>query len=94
MTVEDHPVHPKTAIKADKPYGCHSRREFLVGVDGYYAPQRKYKEDGTFEMGLEWIPFANSTKCRSFALWNTDARCAGCSTPKDVEYRDAMLALG
>jgi hypothetical protein len=90
MPVEDHEVHEKVRISADKPYGCHSR----TGMSqGYYAPDRVYRPDGTFYIIQTLIPHAMSNKCRSFYLWNVDPRCQGCTTDKDVEYADTMRSL-
>lgn len=91
-TVKDHPVHPKTSIKADKPYSCANRPERSPG-NGYYAPNRKFYEKGMFETTMVWIPYAMSTKCRNFYLWDTDPRCSGCTTPKDIDYKLEMEAL-
>ena len=88
--VEDHAVHDKVKIDADTPYGCHSRKGMAAG---YFAPDRVYKPDGTFYVIQRRIPFAMSTKCRNFYLWNVDPRCAGCTAEKDQEYADRMTAL-
>ena len=90
MAVEDHPVHEKVRIAADKPYGCHSRSGL---AKGYYAPNRIYRPDGTFGIYQEYIHHQMSQKCRSFYLWDTDPRCAGCTADKDTEYRDRMIQL-
>jgi hypothetical protein len=90
MPVEDHAVHEKVKISDSTPYGCHSRE----GVNtGYFAPDRRYKPDGTFYVIQIRIPHTMSKTCRSFYLWDTDPRCAGCTADKDFEYRDRMVAL-
>jgi hypothetical protein len=90
MPVEDHEVHEKVKIAVDKPYGCSNRPEFSKG---YFAPDRRYKPDGTFYVVQTRIPHVMSTDCRSFYLWDTDPRCAVCTVKKDIEYRDRMVAL-
>lgn len=89
--VEDHEVHEKVRIDIDKPYGCHSRTGL---ANGYYAPDRVYRADGkTWDNVKVFIKNAMSTSCRSFYLWDTDPRCAGCTADKDIEYRDRMAVL-
>ena len=90
MPVEEHEVHEKVRISADKPYGCSNRKEF---AKGYYAPDRVYRPDGTFHTILSWIPHATSTECRSFYLWSTDPRCSVCEAAKDFEYANRMKGL-
>lgn len=90
MPVEEIPVHEKVKIAEDTPYGCHSRTGFGAG---YFAPDRRYKPDGTYYQILTRIPHTMSTRCRSFYLWDTDPRCKGCTADKDVEYADKMKAL-
>lgn len=90
MPVEDHEVHEKVRISADAPYGCHSR----TGLSkDYYAPDRIYRPDGTFYIVQSRVQHAMSTQCRSFYLWDTDPRCAGCTAGKDTEYADKMRNL-
>jgi hypothetical protein len=90
MPVLDHEVSDKVRISADKPYGCHSRTGMSQGC---YAPDRVYRPDGTFYIIQTFIPNAMSNKCRSFYLWNSDPRCQGCTTDKDVEYAELMGGL-
>lgn len=90
MPVEDHEVHEKVKIEADKPYGCSNRGEFSKG---YYAPDRRYRPDGTYYQVLVFIPHAMSTSCRSFYLWDTDPRCSVCKAERDTEYADTMRGL-
>jgi len=90
MPVEDHETHEKVKIAADKPYGCHSRKGMGAG---YYAPDRRYRPDGTYHLVLTFIPHAMSTSCRSFYLWDTDPRCKGCTAEKDTEYADKMRGI-
>lgn len=90
MPVEDHAVHEKVRISADQPYGCHSRKEFHLD---YYAPDRMYKPNGTFYVVQTNVRHAMSSLCRNFYLWDTDPRCAGCTTGKDFEYADRMKGL-
>lgn len=90
MPVEEIPVHEKVRIKEDKPYGCSSRIGF---VEGYYAPDRRYRGDGTYHSILTWIPYAMSRACRNFYLWDKDPRCSVCKAERDTEYADKMREL-
>ena len=92
MPVEDHEICPTTQIGADWVYGCHSSRNPKKS-SGYFAPNRVYDHKGEYVTVLKYIPHANTTKCRSFALWDTDPACAGCQSERDIEYRDKCLAL-
>lgn len=92
MPVEDHEVHERVRISADDPYGCHSARN-PVTSDGYYAPDRVYRPDGTYHIVLTYIKHATSKDCRNFYLWDTDPRCRGCAKPKDIEYALRMKGL-
>lgn len=75
-------VHPLTRLAPGALYGCHSRS---IGV-GYWAIDRDYLPDGSFRQEQKFVRHAMSRSCRQFALWDTDPRCAGCTTPKDLEY--------
>lgn len=90
MPVEDHEVHEKVKISANKPYGCYDRTKM---AEGYYAPDRVYRPDGTFYVIQTWIPNAMSKSCRNFYLWTTDLRCEGCLATKDFEYANKMQGL-
>lgn len=90
MAVLDHPVHDKVKIGADFKYGCNSRKSF---ADGYYAPDRVYKPDGTFYIIQSFVKRAMSDKCRNFYLWDTDNACRGCTTEKDIDYALTMQKL-
>lgn len=78
MPVEDHEVHEKVKISADKRYGCWGRQGMGVG---YFAPDRRYKPDGTYYQILTRIPHRNTTDCR-YDLWESDPRCTGCTAEK------------
>ena len=90
--VEDIDVHEKVKIGLDFRYGCHSSRNPKKS-SGYFAPNRVYDHKGEYVTVLKYIPHANTTKCRSFALWDTDPACEGCQSERDIEYRDKCLAL-
>ena len=90
MPVEDHAVHDRVKIAADEPYGCHSREVFHLS---YYAPDRRYRPNGTFYVIQTPIIHKMSSLCRNFYLWDTDAGCAGCTVPKDTEYESKMKGL-
>lgn len=90
--VEEHEVHEKVKVDSTFRYGCNSVRNPKKSV-GYYALRRYYHANGTFHMENVFIPHTNTTKCRSFALWDTDPACADCKADRDIEYRDKCLAL-
>lgn len=90
--VEDIDVHEKVKIGLDFRYGCHSSRNPKKS-DGYFAPDRIYKSDSSYREVTAWIQHTNTTKCRSFALWDTDPACAGCESTRDLEYEQRCLAL-
>lgn len=81
-------VHHLT-IGGDK-YGCHSRKPY---AKHYWAPQRIFHSDGSFEVISVRVPHTNSRDCRSFALWDVDPMCIGCTTTRDTDYRDRMLRM-
>ena len=88
--VEDHEVHEKVKVGADFKYGCWSRGEFSAG---YYAPDRRYRPDGTFAIYQTYIPHVMSQQCRNFYLWDADSACKDCAAPKDTEYAERMSKL-
>lgn len=60
MPVDDHPVHPKTIQAAGTKYGCNNHKR---KPSHYYAPNRIYRNDGTFintikKIRTEWIEYA------------------------------------
>lgn len=77
MPVDDHPVHEKVRIAADKSYGC---KDHIMSA-GYYAPDRVYRPDGTFYIIQTFIPHVMTTDCR-YDLRTTDPRCSGCNWTK------------
>ena len=87
--VLDHEVHVVTKIRADKPYGCHSRKSMSKG---YIAPDRYYRQDGTFVVTQRIIEHNLSQLCR-YDLSHKDLRCAGCTTNKDTKYLSDMSNL-
>ena len=84
--VLDHEVHVVTKIRADKPYGCHSRKSMSKG---YIAPDRYYRQDGTFVVTQKFISHALSQSCR-YDLSHKDLRCEGCTSIKDTDYLQMM----
>lgn len=83
-------VHDKVKIKADDPYGCHSRSGMS---NGYWVMERTYWPDGRFSVAPSFIPYRNSTTCRNFYLWDVDPRCGGCTTERDIEYAERMKGM-
>ena len=78
MPVDDHPVHEKVKISADKAYGCKNRKT----AKGYYAPDREYRPDGTYYLRLVFIPHRLTTSCK-YDFRRTDPRCKGCNHRSD-----------
>lgn len=74
MPVDDHPIHESTRISADAVYGCYNRQPF---ASGYFAPDRRYKADGTFYIIQTRIQYQNSHDCR-YDMADTDPRCNDC----------------
>lgn len=70
----DHPVHEKVREKAGAKYGCHNRRQFSKG---YWAPQRRFYPDGSFEVVSVRIPHAMSKECR-YDKSLADSKCKDC----------------
>ena len=87
--VLDHEVHVVTKIRADKPYGCHSRKSMSKG---YTAQDRYYRQDGTFVVTQRIIEHNLSQSCR-YDLSHKDLRCEGCTTNKDTKYLSDMSNL-
>jgi len=90
--VEDHEVHAKVKVDSTFRYGCNSTRNPKTAY-GYYAPDRRYRPDGTFYVVQTFIPHVMSNQCRTFYLWNTDPACADCKRERDTEYADRMKGL-
>lgn len=89
MPVDDAPVHELTRIDSASRYKCHNRKPY---APAYYAPDRIYRPDGTFYVVQTRIVHAMSRECR-FDMYETDPRCAGCTTPKDVAYLEKLNLL-
>lgn len=81
-------VHELT--KGTEKYGCDNRQPFS---HGYYAQDRQYNDDGTYQVVQTFIPHKMSTECHNFYLWNTDPKCAGCRAPKSYQYAKRMQAI-
>lgn len=71
-------------------YACYNRGDFSKG---YFALTRRYNQQGAFVHKMTYIPHAMSTGCRSFTLWDTDPRCAGCTATKDEAYAQRMRGM-
>ena len=93
MPVEDHEVHDKVRIKADKPYGCYDREM----SECYYAPERKMGSSGyepIFFYERIRIPHRMSRECR-YDMSLMDARCGGCNHRGSGEkYSERVRAQG
>lgn len=93
MPVEEHAVHEKVRIKADKPYGCFDR-EF---TETYYAPNRKMGSSGyepIFFFERIRIPHRMSRECR-YDMSLKDPRCNGCKQRGSGEkYSERVRSQG
>jgi hypothetical protein len=72
MAVLDHPVHPKT-VGSDRYDACQAK----VRKPNYWAPQRRYFPDGSFEITSVRVPDPSSKTCR-YDMSLTDSKCEGC----------------
>lgn len=73
----DYEVHPLTV--AGKLAGCHSkpRPKSAAEGGGYFAPDRRYFPDGSFEAVCVWVPHEMSTAC-NYDQAISPERCEGC----------------
>lgn len=79
MPVIDHPIHPSTVKDDSFRYGCHTRPAKFKPF--YWAPQRRYFPDGSFDMVSVRVPFRMSHDCHSDGengLGREDTGCSGC----------------
>lgn len=77
-------------INDESRYGCHNRKPY---AKHYWAPQRIFHSDGSFDVISVRVPSVMSRDCRSFYLWDTDTMCAGCTVKRDVEYAERMKGM-
>ena len=78
MPVDDHPVHIKTKIGANYRYGCNNGIRSTIG---YYAPDRIYRNEGTFYVVQRFIENKMSRDCK-YDMKN-DPHCEGCKWKND-----------
>lgn len=74
MPTLDHPTHPATSHKSDKPYGCTDK----AFAKGYHLYQRRYYPNGQYVMQPTFIEHKMSTGCRYDGSL-ADKRCAECN---------------
>ena len=84
MPVPDTNSHPST-IRTIEPYGCFNRPPMKEDYTAIVLNDDSllgsiYKKT--------WIQHRMSTKCRQYGLWDSDPRCKGCNSEKDVEYAE------
>lgn len=77
------------ANKSGATYGCHNRKIATIRRF-YWATNRNYFSDGSYDLVSVRVPVTSSTKCRNFYMWDTDPMCAGCTTPKDTTFKRRM----
>lgn len=84
MPVEDHAIHPSTQKGEDFRYGCWNRPDEFK--DSYWAAERRYFPDGSFEPVSVSVPFRMTHKCRHdgvAAMGIDDPACEGCRLYKE-----------
>ena len=69
MPVEDIPVHPLT-VGGDRYTACQNK----VRKAFYFAPNRRYRADGTFVIEQTKVEDRSSTECR-FDMSLSDPKC-------------------
>lgn len=79
------------ANKAPTRHGCYNRKTDMR-KRFYWATNRNYFPDGSFDLVSVRIPVNTSYKCRSFYSWEADPLCAGCTALKDLEYQQRMMS--
>ena len=80
-------VHPANQEKEH--YGCYNHTK-NPKKRYYWATTRNFFSDGSYDLISVRVPVNTSAKCRSFYLWDTDPRCAGCTSEKDMDYKNRM----
>jgi len=73
MPIEDCDPHELTIRSSLMPYGCKDR----VFKEGYWTLQRRFFEDGSFDLAPKFIKHAMSTECR-YDRSLVDSRCNEC----------------
>lgn len=69
---------PSTPIDRP-PYGCYNKPRTALG---YYAPHRKFDDNGNFVVGTSFIEMRMSRDCR-YDKKQSDSRCLGCDHAAD-----------
>lgn len=89
MPVEDKPVHTMTATGANHRYTTCANK---TRANWYFAPDRIYNQNGTFETVQIMVINESSFECR-YDMSLTDAACAECGQRgKGKEYFDFVMA--
>lgn len=79
---------PANQIGPESRSGCWNRPDKFK--PSYWAPNRRYYPDGSFDVVSVRIPFRNSHECHFDGLEGTtgdSARCAGCRHNKTEQSR-------
>jgi hypothetical protein len=84
MPVLDHDVHPSVKIGEDHRYQCWNRPDRFALF--YWAPQRIFHADGSFNTIPVRIPILTSHDCRYDGAGRDDPHCAGCRHFLASEY--------
>lgn len=95
MPVLDHAIHPSTQHGPDARYGCWGRSPAFK--KSFWAPQRRYFPDGSFDLVSVRIPFRNSHDCRfdgKNGRSGEDPKCEGCHLYKQSNYVKEILENG
>lgn len=87
MPVLDHEVHESVKIDSAARYGCHNRKPY---GNGYFAPERLYRPDGSFYVIQSFIKYEMSRECR-FDMSIKDPMCEGCKHRGSGEQYNEMI---
>ena len=95
MPVLDHEVHPSVIKGPEHRYGCHNRPDKFARY--YWAPERRFFPDGSFEIISVRVPHTLSNECRydgKGGLSADDPGCEGCRHYKVSDYVKTISERG
>ena len=85
--VLNHEVHESVRIDSTARYGCYNRKPY---GNGYFAPERIHRPDGSFYLVQTFIKYQMSRECR-FDMSLKDPMCEGCKHRGSGEAYDAAI---
>ena len=95
MPVIEHEVHASVVLSEGAKYGCWNRPDRFA--KSYWAPNRRFYPDGSFEVISVRIPHNLSHDCRYDGKNGTageDPRCEGCRHYKASDYVRSVAERG